>query len=398
MKICKLIVALFIVVPQITNAAQPSNQVSFKGLTNFSAATQNQASAFKQDRLSNATNNRNNSSQSFENNTQLFGKVEIKNKNLKYGATLKGEGEASSNQNKGVVNADQAFIFAESEESGKFELGDNIAVNQKMKVGPASFARGNGGINGNYLKYINLPVDSQFILIAQSPIGHGGQALSGSDLNQNSIKILRNNSFNGAEDATKINYYTPRMEGLQLGVSYTPNTASSAVSSTVFNGKQNSVSDVISLGANYTNSFDNFDYAFSATAENGKSKSLNQNNLSSFDIATTMAYFGFTFGASYGSWGKSLQQKNSLNNKNSTYKTLGISYQIGHFSISLTNLKSAFQKNHYQATSLGLDYKLAKAFIPYFEVTQFSFKPNQSQNLSAKNQVFVGLAGFLFSF
>ena len=393
------------VVPSLANAAAPTNkialtpntQLQIQGSSTFSAAARNQSTAYEQKQFSDGSNNRNDRNPALENNSQLYFKLENKASTFaknKFGVTLKVESEASSAQNKATINADQGFVYADSENFGKFELGDNVAVNQKMKVGPASFARGAGGINGNYLKYINLPNSSQFILIAQSPIGHGRYASSGSQLNQDSIKILRNGSFNGAEDATKLNYYTPRIAGLQIGASYTPSTANSIVSSTVFGGQANAISDVISAGANYTDNFENFDYAFSATTEQGRSKTNSQNNLSSYDIATTMAYFGFTFGASYGNWKKSLQS-NDQNFKNATYKTLGISYQIGHLSVSLTNLKSSFQKNDYQATSLGLDYKLSKAFMPYFEITQFKFSPTQN---IASNTGFVALGGFVLSF
>ncbi len=411
MKISYFFIALFcFLFPSLTNAANSgtkfslskNSELTIQVSSNVAAAFRNQSSDFEQAKLDNETNNRQDQNLALENNSQLYLKLENKNPQnsdqIKFGTIIKIESELSSAQNKGTINADQGFVYANSESFGKIEFGDNIAVNQKMKVGPASFARGAGGINGNYLKYINLPINSQFILIAQSPIGHGGSALSGSQINQNSIKILRDKSFNGAEDATKINYYSPRIAGFQLGASYTPNSSNSLVSSTVFNGKNNSFLDVISVGANYTNSFDNFDYAFSATSEQAKSKAATQNNLSAYDIATTMAYFGFTFGASYGSWKKSLQNADQTF-KNSTYKTLGISYQIGHFSVSLTNLNTNFEKNAYHATSLGLDYKLSKVFIPYLEITQFRFKSNQSQIQNiADNKGFVALTGFLISF
>lgn len=406
-------VFLLVMLPSIAGAASVTKinltkdtQLQVQGTSNFSLATRNQSSSYETDKLNNGSNNRQDQNFATENNSQLYLKIENQKSfseltQSKIGFAMKVESELSSAQNKGVINADQGFIYSDFEDSGKFEIGDNVAVNQKMKVGVTSFARGNGGINGNYLKYLNLPIQSQFILIAQSPIGHGGSAINGSNLNQNSIKILRNGSFNGAEDATKLNYYSPRIEGLQIGASYTPNTSNSLVSSTVFSGAQNAISDVFSLAANYSNNLENFDYAFSATTEQGKAKNslvtnAARNNLSAYDIATSLAYFGFTFGASFGSWGKSLQQKNDPNSGSANYKTIGLAYQLGHFSVSVSGLKSRYQKNDYAATSLGLDYKLNKAFMPYFEITQFRFKSNQSQN--PNNQGFVVLGGFLLSF
>ncbi len=396
--------SLLLVFPHFAGATTNSTKIALtknseiivQGSSNFSAASRNQSAAYQQNQLPDGTNNRQDKTPALENNSQLYLKFENKSFSQevgKFGSVIKVESEVSSAQNKGIINVDQGFIYGDSKDYGKIEIGDNLPVNQKMKVGPASFARGAGGINGNYLKYINLPTSSKFILIAAAPISHGGQAFSGSELNQNSIKILRNGSFNGSEDATKLNYYSPRIEGFQVGLSYTPSTARSLVSSTVFNGEDNSINNVISAGANYTNNFENFDYAFSITSENGKSNSNTQNNLSSYDIATTMAYFGFTFGASYGNWKKSTQYSGQ-NSKDAIYKTLGISYQFGHLSVSLANLKSSFQQNDYDATSLGLDYKLSRALMPYFEITQFSFKPQSS----SENKGYVALAGFLVSF
>jgi hypothetical protein len=159
-----------------------------------------------------------------------------------------------------------------------------------------------------------------------------------------------------------------------------------------------------------------------------------QNDLMAYDTAFSLSYFGFTFGGSYGSWGKSLQAKNGIyscdynpsatlasqtcnssagqNFSNPYYYTLGLAYKFGPIGTSITGLKSTFQKNEYQAISLGLDYKLTKDFMPYFELTKFGFKSNQpkasdvanqnampsAQRQVKDNQGFVFLTGILFSF
>jgi hypothetical protein len=322
-----------------------------------------------------------------------------------------------------------------------------------MKTGPASFARGAGGINGKYLENVNLPISTNssanikspsFILLAQSPIGHGGYArsfYSGFGSNQNDYKsfnksnfrALKDSSFDGVEDATKLSYYTPQIEGLQLGLSFAPNSADSGISSTkYYNVSALQVNNIISFGANYSEDFDNLGLAISATGEKGQTKNsksvggIERENLFSYDLATTLSYFGFSVGASYGSWGKSLQPKNgnsscdynsgaSLASQNcqtnakkfgdSYYYTGGISYVFGPIAASITALKSSFQKNNYQAFSLGVDYKLTKDLMPYFEVTKFTFKSNQprasdlNQSASiADNQGYVFLSGILISF
>ncbi len=419
--------------------------LSFKGFSNSSFAVRNQNSSFEQKKLPDAfTDNRYNGRYGANNSSQFNLKAEAKTSlNVKYGIAARLETEFFSDQNRGRVDIDQAFIFADSS-YGKFEFGNIVAVNQKMKVGPASFAKGNGGINGNYLKYVNLPMLNNiannsniklpsFILVAQSPIGHGGyaQGFYNDNFNKNRLRTLRNGSFNESEDAVKINYYSPRIEGLQIGASYTRDTSSSGVATTIFGNNSTTVNDVFSFGANYSGDIDNIGYAVSATAENGTVKqyqgSLDRNNLSSYDLATTISYFGFSLGASYGSWGDSLQTKNnqgiyscdynsglalssqncSTNSqkfKNASYYTLGAAYEFGPVGISVTNLKSTFQKNEYKATSLDIDYKLKRDLIPYFEITKFEFKSNQVQafdiftNQLQDNKGFVALVGFLFSF
>jgi hypothetical protein len=417
--------------------------IKIKGTTNSSFAIRNQSSNFEKKQLPDQiSNNRYQDQYGANNNSQLFINADFKDENIKYGVATKLESELSLDQNRGRFDIDQAFAFLDSD-YGKVEFGNIIAVNQKMKVGPASFAKGNGGINGNYLKYVNFPSSNNstsnsnikspnFILIPQSPIGHGGyaQGFYSDDFNKNRLRIIRDKSFKGAEDAVKINYYTSRFEGFQLGLSYTYDTSKNGLATTIFNNSEISVRNVFSLGANYVGNVENIDYAISFTAENGQSKksqfsSVQRNDLFSYDLATTVSYFGFTFGASYGYFGNSLQEKNSsnscdyninltlssqncsLNSKkfnDSSYYTYGVSYEFGPIGTSITGIKSDFQKNKYQAISLDIDYKLKRDLIPYLEITEFEFKSNQvkasdvDSNQIQDNKGFVALVGFIFNF
>ena len=88
------------------------------------------------------------------NDSQLFLKAETVRGEAKYGAVNKFEFNINSDHRNENPNLDQAFAFAEND-FGKFEIGNNQAVNQKMKVGATRFARGAGGINGKYLEHVN---------------------------------------------------------------------------------------------------------------------------------------------------------------------------------------------------------------------------------------------------
>jgi hypothetical protein len=158
-----------------------------------------------------------------------------------------------------------------------------------------------------------------------------------------------------------------------------------------------SIKDIFSFGANYSENFDNLAVEISATAEKGKVKNSHA-DLSAYDLGTSLSYFGFTLGASYGSWGSSLQPSLVSYTKQggATYHTLGIAYEFGPLSTSVTSLNSSFQKNNYSAISFGVDYKLTRSVMPYFELTKFSFNPT-SQSAQG-NQGYVFLAGALYSF
>lgn len=462
---------------------QPYSPVfAVNGFVNFSAAQRNQENSFEKANLPDGmTSNYMSSPQVIGNDSQFFFKAATMDESrAKYGAVAKVEFNFNSDGRNENPNLDQAFLFSE-QQFGKFELGNNQAVNQKMKTGPARFARAAGGINGKYLESVNMPMltnSSQstspvcsggvgstacsnvklprFILLAQSPIGHGGYAKSFyrrgadnayqsaspdyNDFNRSHFRALKDDSFDGVEDATKISYYTPRIEGLQLGASYTPTSANSGFTAdTALDVDLMQITNIVSFGANYSEDFDNLGVTISATSENGQVKNsksaagVERSNLAAYDFATTLSYFGVTIGASYGSWGKSLQPKNEIYScnynsslslsdqtctndaekfKNPYYYTTGIAYSFGPIAASITNIKSQFQKNNYEAVSLGLDYKLSRDLMPYFEFTKFSFKSNQpitsdtvNQSTIASNQAqvrdnqgYVFLTGILISF
>lgn len=466
---CKIVFAQTIPEGKFTKPNLPVFLVN--GFVNFSAASRNQATIFEQEILPNGiTDNRLSNAQGAGNDSQFFFKSGIMTENKdKYGAVAKVEFNVNSDRKNEMPNLDQAFIYSQNS-FGKFELGNNQAVNQKMKSGPAHFARGAGGINGKYLENVNMPMLANspttvclgtncanvklpsFIMLAQSPIGHGGGARSFynnsadsvqndfNSFNRSNFRALKDDSFDGVEDATKINYYSPRIAGLQLGISYAPDSADSGITSTkYYNVNGIRIKNIMSFGVNYSEDFDNLGVEISATAERGKMQNsqssigVERSDLAAYDLGATFSYFGFNFGASYGSWGKSMQPKNGIYscdyNSSETlllqtcatnvkkfqdphYYTAGISYAFGPIATSITGIKSKFQENSYEAISLGVDYKLSRALMPYVEITKFAFKSNQpkssdiinqyaipsNQRQIKNNQGYILLTGILISF
>jgi len=423
------------------------------GHVNFSASLKNQSSVFEQNNYSNNLGkNSLNNSYRLTQDSQIFFKAGRKVENDLYGGVAKVEYNINSDDNNQDPSLDKAYIFAKSD-FGRVEFGNKEAVNQQMKSGPTTFARGAGGINGKYLENINLPISNssnsnvklpRFILLAQSPIGHGGYAKSfyrnsvSQTQNDNAIfaqsnfRSIKDDSFDGLEDALKINYFSPRINGFKLGVSYTRDVQDNGITSTKnFNYDDDvAIKNIFSFAINYNKFFNNLEVDSSFTFEKGNvenSASLSgvpRQDLSAYDFGATFGYFGFKVGGSFGSWQDSLMAKSgiyscdydknqSLNSQNCAnksnefnnpyYYTFGISYEIGPFGTSITTLNSNFYNNHYSAISYGIDYKLRKDLMSYLELTKFDFDSNKIETSDISNQIqdnsgYVLLTGILFTF
>jgi hypothetical protein len=504
-----LIYAIIILYSPSTYASQSnknfskSSIIKINGFVNSNGAYANQESNFSMKKLSNAqyadgvlqnntgTKNKINNNLGFSSEAEINIEVsKISEHNITYGGVVELEANTSSVTRNENFNADKAYIFTENF-VGRLELGNNMAVGQKMKVGPERFARGAGGINGKYLEYVNFPmlVDSsrlgisqidscggyqvnssgvilqsgncqgiklpRFILIPQLPVAHGGYAKGfynrSSDNNYNNLSAddylgfnkkqsysnVKDGSFGDLEDATKISYYSPRISGWQLGVSAAPDSGNNGTSSTIHDVGGN-IKNLVSYGINYSRHFGSVSFAASLTGENGKyqqrASNIERNDLKAYEVGFMASYLGFIVGATYGNWQDSLQPKSgvyscnynsnvSFSNQNCSganagekfdnarYYTAGIAYSLGPIGTSLTYIDSNFQENKYDALSFGVDYKVKKGLMPYFEVTKFDFASNQprssdvnqlvlskSERQLKDNEGYVVLAGLLFSF
>lgn len=408
--ITRSLIVLFALFPQFVYA----QTFSKSGFVNFFASSRNQASSLEKQNLPDSTTGNNfHNPQAIGNDSQIFLRVEDEPRDgVKYGAVAKAEFIFNTDKRNRDPNIDQIFTFAEGN-LGKVEFGNNQAANQNLKAGPSTFARGSGGINGKYLENINLPMVGgsglapHFILLAQSPVGHGGYAKSfyrpnsaePSGYHRSQFRAFKDNSFEGMEDATKLTYYTPRIAGVKIGFSYAPNSANVGLSKQVARDVNfTRIKDIFSVGANYAEDFDNLGVEFSATAERGKIRNAGRSDLFAYDFGGSLSYFGFTLGASYGSWESSLQPTSGAYAKQgkADYYTLGLAYKFGPIGASITNINSSFQKNKYSATSLGFDYKINRNLMPYFEITKFAF--NAADASVINNQGYVFLTGALYSF
>jgi predicted porin len=104
-------------------------------------------------------------------------------------------------------------------------------------------------------------------------------------------------------DSEKINYYTPRFEGFQFGVSYIPNSSQDR------NGAPDPISTGYSrgwaVGANFVRTFGAFDVAASLGWMRWEGPQLNAagataDNPEQYNVGLQLGYAGFKVGGSYG--------------------------------------------------------------------------------------------------
>ena len=300
----------------------------------------------------------------FNNDTEVHFNVEGKADNgLEYGAVIELEADVNAGDTRnGGTNADKTFLFAQGG-FGRVELGANTGAEQALSVNTANFASATGGVDGDFYRYTVQPTNNAAIVRPELVIANSG------------------NGTNVNEDATKITYYTPRLAGLQAGVSYTPNT--DAVGVTTPAAGAGKFKDIFAGGLNYSGEFSKVGVKASVAGITGtKNEKLNtKGSLEGYNAGANVSFAGFTVGGSYGDWLESLGK-----NTDATYWDLGAGYAAGPYSASVTYLNSHVDpagagtgnQDKFSNLVVGADYKLAPGFVPYVEASFFDYNGNGS--------------------
>lgn len=315
------------------------------------------------------------------------------------GATL------TQTDNSGSVLTRRAYIFAEKKTSGRIEVGDVEGPSKKMKFDAGYRFGGTGGISGNWWKYVNIPsfgmsygggVDSaaasdvqyvsgqgnrSFLIRPDLPLAHGYDVATGAA------------EYDDTRTINRISYYSPRVSGMQFGISYANDSGDRGGSyySNSFTGDNNGdVEEVIDWGVNFMNQGSRYGIAFSLTGELGNSEirqegyeisEFNQQDLMAYAIGFYGYYGNFEFAASYGDWGNSLMfvredlQDGDANFRedSATYTTLGIGYQFAAAKFSAAILSSEYREQEFTLQSVALDYRVTKNLTTYLEVNAYDF-------------------------
>jgi hypothetical protein len=296
-------------------------------------------------------------SSAFRNDSEISVRVDGKSDHgLGYGAVIDLEADVTEDADNEGVNAARTYLFLDSG-MGRLELGSNTGAAEAMKLDASNIARATGGIDGAWTYFATDPGTDSFITTPSLPVGHGSTASLGDE------------SF---DNANKISYYSPRMSGFQLGLSYTQEAGDRGQTITLEN--DSTASDVVDAAVSYEGSWDEMSLGLAATYQMGAGTGVGalpvgSEDIEAYNVGASFGFSGFTLAGSYGDWSDSINTAGV----DGDYWTAGAGFDIGAVGTSVTYMESSLGDNDFNNLVVGADYSLAAGLTPYAEVSMYEF-------------------------
>ncbi len=324
---------------------------------------------------------------SFRSDNEISLKVDGKSDaGIGYGGEIVLEADTTEDSDSQGTNAARTSIYLDGN-WGRVVMGSTTGVTT-MKVDASTIARATGGVDGDWT-YFTTPVASlSYIATPDLVLDYGGV----------------NNAFGNEskENLNKISYYSPKFSGFQAGVTYIPDSENRGQGASGLDfTKTSGQADNIWQGAlTYEGKFDQVGVALAATGERGTADLNGVEDLRTWNVGAKLTYMGFALAGSYGDWSDSLRTLNG-GLDNSHYWTVGGSYEMGPYGVSVTYLDSQYAQtaateNKFSNLSIGADYKLAPGLTPYAEISFFD--ANAATGTLADNDGHVLLVGTMLNF
>lgn len=347
---------------------------------------------------------------------RVSAKVEgVHDAGFKYGGVVALKVNAIQRNSKDSKTFDNTYAYLDTA-FGRVEVGSNYSASRNMRVSGGSLARGTGGATGDYTNFIAGPLSYK----------GDGYKLSGGLLSDSIV--YANSSGNGL----KTTVYTPRVYGLQFGLSYTPDTlrtgfGNAGASDKAYNGfadRTRGVKNLFNAGLNYNDQFGDVGVRGSVVGEYGKGQVFTavqgaeddtKTTLRGYEVGAAVSYAGFSVGGSYGNssykfykqivksdenggYQDSLGHQFALETdsgatKNPTYFDVAVSYEYGPFGASVNYLQSKFFGQKSQVTGVAFDYALAPGMLTYAEFAHYKLDKDmndKSNKVNKGNAYFVG--------
>ena len=282
--------------------------------------------------------------------------IELDN-GIRIGANIQLEGETSDDQ------IDESYVFVNGS-FGEVLIGSENSAGYKM-----TYIAPNAAI-------IDFSSPSTGDYIAWSGAA-GVDSVSRGTLGTTLLEVGLNN------DAKRITYFTPRFAGFQLGLSYAHDGNQDNFGPTDIGSGSGNLAHIFDVGANYVQSFGDFDIA--ASARYG----IGQANLGPgvpdtptvYGFGLNLGYAGFTIG---GSFAESNEHNGGIDD--GIAYDIGASYATGAWTFSLTwfhgeNGEPGGVSQEQNTYGGGVDYQLAEGvrlnlFAAYVDLDNPVTAPN----------------------
>jgi hypothetical protein len=278
---------------------------------------------------------------------------------IRFGANVQLEGNTSGDQ------IDESYMFIRGS-FGEINIGSENSAGYKMTYAAPNVTA--------------MPINSGSIS-AYIPVSGGSGVTGATGLFRNAkgssfIEVGANN------DAQRITYYTPRIAGFQLGASYARDPLQDSSEAVDLNGA--ALGDIFDVGANYVNSFGDFDVAVSARWGIGSDDRPGADDPEVMAFGANLGFAGFTVGYAFA-------ESNNSGVLDSQSHSAGVSYETGPWGFSIEYFRGegvdaenpfavspgggSANDEVYQALLGGVSYALAKgvglsAYVGYAETDE----------------------------
>jgi hypothetical protein len=213
----------------------------------------------------------------------------------------------------GTNNSDEVWTWLEGN-WGRIQLGDKDGAEDQMIYDAGLTQSGVGGIDGDVDRWFN----------------NVGNAASFPDISDTS-------------DATKVTYYTPRIAGIQVGASFTPQTNSSGQDvADDTPGGSSAFENHVGVGINYKETFNNVDVGIAAVGAFGDAVNQDREDAGAWAVGGFVGYAGFTLGASYGDNGDTRGGTSDVDDD--FFYDVGLGYSMGPWSASVGYIHGEFEQ------------------------------------------------------
>lgn len=299
---------------------------------------------------------------------------------MSYGARFGIKPTISVDGNVNYLNLNKTYVFVEGKDLGLIEIGTNDSAGDMMNRGAGSVAAATGGVEGDFVRYLT-----------ENPMMNGAVIMTPrlSLENDNSVGI---GGFpvavSVAAKAKKITYMSPKFSGIQVGVSYIPDSvvigyfSSKVPAVAIEEAGLASLTNGISGGLMWSGDLNKKDkIEVSITGELAKSLNDKIYDTKGMIVSAKAEIDNFKIAGSYGLLGKTNFSKpddsadpSITDPKDSWFMSLGGGVKVGELYYSLTGMYGSRNSNISKILSFGMDYNLAPGFLPYIEATYSSFE------------------------